>query len=972
MTKKRGRLKKYIPLLLVCVLVLTLGLSLLGWDTLGMSRRYALATTARAEFGADGQMVLVDQGKTAIELLDSAQVLQKRYTGETLKGFYHAEQTALAADGALYIADLAIRETGGEVETLERVLENRNGNYRTVWETVLEDGGVSSEQGAAILELQFFDGAVWFLRAEDYGLGLYRAYPGGEAALVRRAFCGDRVNDASVDLTTGVIAIATRRGYVRVEREEEHLWKTVPSEAEHLMPQSISARNGAVWFSDAFDNRVCRFQADRPEDGFETVQRGENGFLDLNASPDGSEILACDGAGFARIGSAGLSYTGEVLFAGFFLTVLLRVCFGAAVLSALLLIPLLLRRLLWIFRTESALRVVLVVLAAASVSGFVAFSLMSDLFAQEDDTLAENMKLFAESMLQSIDAEDLRELDWEQDYGGSAFLRVRRPLDNLLALAHAEENPYTYALYRLDGETVRLIMDSDDSAICGQPYKMAGQEYIAAAQRTGHAYALQTQNAEGNRTVVVVPVTDESGAPYAVMELGLDLSLRNHARTEALVNMILNVICATAVVVMLIMEIIFLISFAEKKRGALQKTALVSDGPTLVPVRTLMFLIYTADCMQEAFIAVLCAQLYRGGLPLSDSAAAALPISAELLAMAVFSALGGQAVQRWGSRKLLTGGMVLQLAGFLTCLALGSYWGLFLGKVLIGAGMGAVYVTCNTVAAAGTSEESASGAFAGIAAGTISGIAAGAGLSSVFLSIGGWRMVYLVGALFVFAGILLSTAAGDVRPARREERSIDAREISLARFFFNRRVPVFFLLILVPFMMTPSYRVYFFPIYAQENGLSDVRVGQIYLLCGLLVLYLGPKLSNVVLKKLGCFRGLLLASLVAGAGMAVFVLLPAIGSVVAGVLLVYASYGFGSVCQYVYFQELPECLGYGSGRSMGVYSVFENLGGTVGPMVFGALLTMGYRAGIAAFCGGLLLLAAVYAAISWRSGRHYA
>ena len=963
-------MKKYDRYILAAVLVVTLGLSLLGWNTLAMPRRYALTTTARASFGSGDQLLLIDQGKTAIELLDGNQALKKQLNGESTDGFYYAEQVAQAEDGALYFTDRAYRETGDSVDTLERVRENHNGKYRTVWETVLTGGDARSEQGAAILELQIYDGAVYFLRAEDYGLGLYMFRPGEEAALIRRAFCGDAINDASVDLSTGAIAIATRRGYVRVLQEDDRLWKTVPTDAEHLMPQSISARNGVIWFSDGFANRVCRFPSCSPENGFETVYRGESGLIDVQASADGNTLLASDGAGFYRIGAAGASYTGEVVFTRFPVTVLLRISFGVAVLIALWLLWLLFRWAFRMLRTEAALRVVLVVLAAASVSAFVAYSLMNDLFAQEDETLVENMKLFAESALQGIDTDDLRELDWEQDYGGSAYLRVRGPMDSILALAHAEENYYTYALYRLDGETLRLIMDSDDSAMCGQPYEMAGQEYIAEAQRTGKAYALRTQNADGNRITVVVPVTDGSGEPFAVLELGTDLSLRNRARTEALVNIILNVVCATAVVVMLILEVIFLISFNEKKRNARIEAGTVLDGPSVVPVRTLMFLIYTADCMQEAFIAVLCAQLYRGGLPIADSTAAALPMSAELLAMAVASAVCGHATQRYGSRKLLTGGMAVQLAGFVVCLAVGSYTGLFLGKLLIGAGMGAVYVTCNTVSATGATEESSTAAFAGVAAGTISGIATGAGLSSVFLSIGGWRLVYLVGALFVFVGVLLATASGDVRPVRTE-RAVDTKDISLARFFLNRRVPVFFLLILVPFMMTPSYRVYFFPMYAQKCGLSDVRVGQVYLLCGLLVLYLGPKLAGLILKKMGSFFGVLASSILAGAAMALFVLFPGLGSVITGVALVYAAAAFGSVCQYTYFQYLPEFLAFGSGRSMGAYSVFENLGCTIGPLVFGILLTLGDRAGIAIFSGGLLALAAVFAVVSWRGWRYF-
>lgn len=956
--------------ILLVLLGLTLSLVLLGWDTLVTPRRYALTSTARAGFGSSGQLLLIDRGKTAIEILGDNQVLEKRLNGEDSDGFYYAEHIAQAEDGTMYISDRAYLTAGDATKTVERVLELRDRDTRTVWQSILEGSGVSDEQGAAIKELQIYDGAVYFLRAESYGLGLYRFAGDDEPALIRRIYCGDVINDASIDLSTNTIVMATRRGYVRVLKGDDRIWRTVSSDAQHWMPQCISARNGQAWVSDGFANRVCRFVPERPEEGFETVYTGDAGFIDIQASSDGSTLLASNGAGFYQIDVKGASYAGEVVSARFPLTVGLRVCLCISALIGLWLLRLVFLWFLRLLRTESVLRIVLVVIAAASVSVFVAYSLMVDLFEQEDNTLVENMKLFAESVLQGTDAEDLNALKWEQDYGTSAFMRVRRPLDSLLALAHAEENYYTYALYRLDGETLRFVMDSDDSVMCGQPYEMPDRTYLAEVQRSGKSYALRTHTAKGSFIEVLIPVADASGNRFAIMEIGLDLGLRNRVRAKAMLNMILNVICATAVVVMLVLEIIFLISFKEKLRDRQRTPGAVLDGPCMVPVRTLMFLIYTADCMQEAFIAVLCVQLYRGGLPFSDGTAAALPISAELLAMAVSSSICGRAAQRYGSRRVFTVGMTVQIIGFLICPVLGSYVGLFLGKILIGIGMGAVYVSCNTVAASGETPESSSEAFAGVAAGTISGIAAGAGLSSVFLSIGGFRLVYLISALFAFAGLLLVNTTGDVR-SKPQESTLGTQEISTARFFANRRVPAFFLLILVPFMMTPSYRVYFFPIYAQEQGISEVRIGQIYLLCGLLVLYLGPKLSGVILKHLGSFWGMLSATLLAGGAMALFVAFPGVWSVITGILLVYGAFAFGSVCQYTYFQNLPECLSYGEGKSMSAFSVFENIGSTMGPMVFGTLLHMGYRSGLFVFCGALLALGALFAVLALTDGKHY-
>ena len=79
-----------------------------------------------------------------------------------------------------------------------------------------------AKPAAAIYELQFYGDAVWFLRGEDYGLGLYRFRPGG------------------------------------------------------------------VWFSDVYANRLCRFSALRPQDGFETVFQSGTRLIDVSAGKESS------------------------------------------------------------------------------------------------------------------------------------------------------------------------------------------------------------------------------------------------------------------------------------------------------------------------------------------------------------------------------------------------------------------------------------------------------------------------------------------------------------------------------------------------------------------------------------------------------------------------------------------------------------------------------------------------------------
>ncbi len=44
---------------------------------------------------------------------------------------------------------------------------------------------------------------------------------------------------------------------------------------------------------------------------------------------------------------------------------------------------------------------------------------------------------------------------------------------------------------------------------------------------------------------------------------------------------------------------------------------------------------------------------------------------------------------------------------------------------------------------------------------------------------------------------------------------------------------------------------------------------------------------------------------------------------------------------------------------------------TLGPMVFGGVMTLGFRPGVAVFSGGLLVLAILFAAASFPAGKYY-
>ena len=105
--------------------------------------------------------------------------------------------------------------------------------------------------------------------------------------------------------------------------------------------------------------------------------------------------------------------------------------------------------------------------------------------------------------------------------------------------------------------------------------------------------------------------------------------------------------------------------------------------------------------------------------------------------------------------------------------------------------------------------------------------------------------------------------------------------------------------------------------------------------------------------------------------MLLFVLFPNLVSVIAGVVILSVVISFAYTCQYSYFEQTPESSAYGEGRAMGVYSVFESLGQTIGPIAYGVLLTFGYQNGITMFSLLMFAMLLVFIALMLPTAKRY-
>lgn len=964
-TKKKYK-KAFRTVIVGLIAVLCTAIVLPNIKILSQRKTYTYESVSQVKLGKYGKVIAIDNGKKTVVVSDGNGRLLRRIDGGTESApFYYAAHAEVGSDGCIYVADLISGNRGNLIDR-ERIIRIGRSKSEVIHEfdyTDVPDEETPLQYGR-ILELQEKDGVIRFVYADSHNAQIWKISSEGSAEVERTYAVNGELNDASYDVSTGTLVLAYRTGEITVIGSDNK--ECTVSLDERSIPWDVSARGGAVYFTEVIGNRICRFFEESPEE-IETVSEHDYTLFKLDSDEEGN-IYATDYVGYLDIEtSEGIAtgeseYIEELAVSYVWAEILIWGALGIGALCYLYVILVLaIRFVRYLSRNEQALRITFIILASLIVAAIISYTLLKRILSDNMKRSEEKANYFTDIILDQVDGDLLEQIKNPEDFDGEAFRQIRKPLDEKIVESYENGDYYYYVIYEIDGDSISLVIDYERSMTCFTPVYPADTEPYCNIFETGEREITSENSAYGAWTFVLEPIYDSAGDIIAILEVGQSLDAINREQAALTREIIINSEISTIVVAMLLLELTFLLSFTEKRR----KIPLFDQDPTdKVAVRTMMFLSYLMDSMQDAFIVLLCTQLYKGGLPVSDGVAVALPMSGQLFMMAIASFFVGRLTEKVGTKNTMMTGVLLQLSGCVVCLVMGNYIGILIGKMLIGAGMGMIYVSCNTVAAMGATTEKAGEAFAGVSAGTLSGLTIGAGLSSVLLSLGGWKLIYASGIGIMVIAFIIAALAGDARPGKKEGDISVQKDINFFRFLFNPRILPFFLMILLPFMISLSFREYFFPIIAEQNGVGESKIGQIYLLCGMGVLYLGPFISSWMLKKLGAYWSIVVASAGMAGAMVLYVVYPSFVSVVIGVVVLSLVISFAYTCQYTYFELLPECGSYGEGNAMGVYSVFESAGQTLGPITYGLFIGLGYRNGILTAMAILLALTIIFVVIS--------
>lgn len=1005
---KQSEKKRHYMKLIVLVTIL-----LVSAVFAGINNRYLQENPFHKEFmmdypsgstaGANGDLYVIDRSKQRIAAFSQNGTYLFEILGgnRTEKSFYAADDLQVDQAGNVYVVDVVLSMDGSMIEKERIVKFDQKGKYvSTIYEVVYETGRgpltTGRIQGLTLLQngLEFIyheAGQISLLKVNftDFSVETVKVIPYDTQDLISFAIDKNTEQIYAVTKIAEILEICEDGTERSVYKGEEHNteeffsipWKIAVNSDGYICFTDIGLRN-IGYISPEGETGLVIDRADQENLNhnriFYSLHISDHDVVTSVASTDVYMAQFTPGETAQPLkygveeGSVGLEYSGTYL--------LFRGLVYSSVLLALICLLLLVRSIgklnLKFQMTDMAKNNFIIVSVAVIITSVTVPGIMDGLQKQYRIQVMNNMSSVAELVCSSLNPDDVETINTPQDYNSEEYRRVKEEIQKNFTTANGWNEGLYCVLNRVtDNHIIYSCFYLEDTIGSVYPldYEYKGQEYEKLYDTGQQVRFDWIENTDGIWTYVLSPVFNEDGKVIAAMEVGTNLYAFEENNSAIVRSMVFNVISMVAVIILIFTEISFLWFYKEKRA----KQVAESTDPekkarelAVYMIRPMIFLIFMADCMATAFLPMMANQLAvpLWGIPVELMSA--IPISMEVLMTAIFSFAGGFLLEKAGFRNMMITGGVLFTLGLGAAGFSGSILPFIVAKAIIGIGVGLLLVSINTLIASYPAQDSRDG-FSFYNSGSLAGLTVGTTIGSFLAASFGYFKVYFVAAgislavLVMIVKIMKKDTIYPVLESGSEEET--SGNLSIFQFLWKRELLIFFGCAMIPYLLNGYFLNYFMPLFAETRGMSETTIGQLFLINGICVIYLGPSLTTLLTEKLKLKYPVLIAGGIYIVTLFLFLLFTGNGLVVGTALLFGIADSFGFSALSIYFSSLDAVKQFGSGKAMGVYSTFENAAQTLGPFVFSAVFVMGIRTGILTIAVISLVLWILYALLGKRA-----
>lgn len=944
--------------------------------------------------GKDKSVYILDSSLKRVLALKANGELDYKLVGGSREAnqFFFSDEIAADDKGYLYLLNRVMDPSGFFTVKMELQLYSPQGDLikkLAIREYTEEERAPYLVQRGPWFGLNVHEQKVSWFEISPQGLRLWQSEGGNEAAVLRDySIPGAHDLISYADLSPdGSIFYATRKGEVWqvLSGGESVLWYSSQFDGGGRLPWRIRINShGKLLVSDIKRSTIFEiseplgFQVDLlPLSVIQTVglEVGDNFYMSLSLGSAGVVGTVSDFGAFLLSPQGNLTQVQDPTLTllqtlkVWFWWVVFAFALAAIVFFFYSVYVHLLNRTI----TSFMKRVLTVMVLTSAVGSLVAFMVLDNFSKRYSSEVLNKITQLVTLVPKLIDPQVLMTVDSPEKFMNKEYRQIREDLIDTIYGKNFERNEGLYfALHRVNPQDGRLytFMWLNGEPTVWHPYSYLWDPELAyQSSLEGETVSYAALDAFGSWLLATSPIKTRDGVVVGVFEMGGDFYSFTQENNRLIQTLILNIGTVLVLLLILMVEGSFLSSIDPRRRKEDSVTALESSSKVFL-TRPLSVLLFTALSVSLLFIPLMMKELVGGegalsspllSLGLPENVVLALPLSLRLFFFGLGTLVAGSLTGKLGWRPVFSVGLVFALGGVIFSATTSSPDLFLIASALLGLGTGLSTIGLRSIIASEKDPAKKSQAFshfyAGLIAGTNLGVMAGQWLAEVI----GYQQAFWVSALLiVVAGLTAWKLVPALKPAS-EEAGIRATKSGLLALIFNPRVLIFLLVIVLPIYVASMFLGYFLPVFTLGQGLSNGDIGRIFLLNGLVIIYMGPGLFAQIRKILKPSWGVAVTGLLWAFSLVPFLVLGDLTGVIWTVALMGLAEGLAVSFQNEYYLALPAAQKLGEDKSAGVMEVVGKIGETIAPILIGFSLVLGPIPGFALVAaivaGGAILFA---------------
>lgn len=431
----------------------------------------------------------------------------------------------------------------------------------------------------------------------------------------------------------------------------------------------------------------------------------------------------------------------------------------------------------------------------------------------------------------------------------------------------------------------------------------------------------------------------------------LNIVISKSYLNKKIFNMILDIVTLIITSILLSIELsILMIYLMNKKKSKKEKEKI-----DVSIIRTLAFTLIFGTDLTLSFIPIISKQLYQPSMLISENVATILPIQIEIVAVSICALITGYIIDKKGWKPVFLSGAVFLIIGLALSGLSKNLYMFILARTIVGIGYGLSWSSMSGFIGSLSKYEDKRKGFAllisGIYAGSNCGVVIGAMISE---RIGYFAVFFIAIALVTISFFIALYFIKNIVNNEKIQKS----DIGLKEFLKDFDVISFFALITIPGMIVIMFLNYFTPVYGKVINISQSNIGRMFLLNGLIIIYLGPVLSEFLAKRISNKKIIILGSFLSALGLIIFSLKGNFIFLFLGIIIFSIGDSFGLTARSLYYIELKGSKLLGSGKALSILATIRKIGTLFGASVFSLIFVIGVKKGV--FALGLIYILFIF------------